>query len=193
MLSGENTAPRGLQKRIACLYFDKYLAKYTTEPWKALRAGGHAMNLRRCAMQRRAHRTRTARRRVRSLWQCVVWIVDEMRLGRSCSRLEEWTSPARCSAGPLTAREAPSATWARCPGRVGTETELGSGRCSWCSLRNSPLYRPAEVPASLGKTRAPHRSRPSHRSCARFGPCCAISAGCWPPRVRKCWKSRSSS
>ena len=155
--------------------------------------GGYAMNLRRCAMQRRAHRKRSARRKARSLWQCVVWIVDEMRFGRSCSRLEGRASPARCSAGPLAAREAPSPTRARCPGRVGTETELGSGKCSWCSLRNSALHCPSEVPGSRGQAHVPHRLRPSHRPCSRFGSCGAVNGGCWPPCVRKCWKSRSSS
>ncbi len=160
---------------------------------RRLDPGGHAMNLRRCAIQRRAHRMRSARRKARSLWQCVVWIIDEMRFGRSCSRLEGWTSPARCSTGLLIARETPSAAWARCPGRIGTEVELGSERCSRCSLGNSALYHSSEVPESRGRMRAPHRLCPSHHSCSRVASSDVITAGAWPQRVCKCWKSRSRS
>jgi hypothetical protein len=83
------------------------------------------MSLCRCTVQRRTHRMRSATQKVRPLSQCVEWIVDRMRVGRPCSRFEEWTTPARCTVGPIGAREAPSAAWVRCPGRVRSWTRLG--------------------------------------------------------------------
>jgi hypothetical protein len=167
VLHGGNPAPRGLQKRIACLYFDKYFSKYTTRPGMAPQPR-HAMNLRRCAVQRRTHRMRSATRKLRSLWQCVGWITDQMRVNRSCSRFEGWTSPARCSMSLIGMREAPSAVRGRCSRRFRTGARPDSGRCSWCSLRNSALYRSSEIAGSGSRSTAP-RLRPSHHSCSRVG------------------------
>lgn len=192
VLQGENAAPRGCRSALQ-VYTSLNICPNIPPSHGWCLDRGHAMSLRRCAVQRRTHRMRSAKRKIGSLWQCVLWIVDQMRVGRSCRRLDGWTSPARCSAGLLAAREAASAPWVRCPGRAGTDAELGSGRYSSCGLRNSAPCHSSEVRRSAGRTRESHRSPPSLHSCSHIGWCGAITGSAWPPRVCKCWKSRSKS
>lgn len=179
----------GLQKRIACLYFNKYLSQYTTDPRIASRAGD-AMNLRRCAVQRRTHRMRSAH--------------AEGEIPAAVRRVDRRTDEGGPAMQPLRRADLADSMFGRphrrgrgafdcagpCPGRVGAGAGLGSGRWSWCSSRNSMLYRYSEIPGSGGGSRAPHRSRPSHHSCSRFGSCGAITGGRWPPCACKRWNSR---
>jgi hypothetical protein len=67
---------------------------------------------------------RIAPRKMRSASQCTAWIVDPIRVGRSCNRFEGRTLPTRRSIGLICAREAPSAACARCPKRADARAGL---------------------------------------------------------------------